>query len=131
MIHSTPSPFPPSFPPFHHNLDTRGLHTLADLCLRSADYNQPLQINTHTTPIVHSYATGTDSIKAEPFSRTREHDLSPVTSDGDAEDKQDQESSNQAIDVVGEDDEASKGGVQGVNSQRLERLDDELEKMLQ
>lgn len=132
MIHNTPSAFSSSFPRFHHNLDTHGLHTLADLCLRSADYNQPLQISTHTSPIVHSYVTSTDQVKTEAFSRTRDHDLSPVTSDGDAEDKEDQERGGKPIDVVGEDDERSlSAGIKCVNSKRLERLDDELEKMLQ
>ena len=128
MIHSNPATYSNSFTGFHHNLDTHGLHTLADLCLRS-DYNQPLQISTHNSPIVHSYATS-EQVKSESFSANRDNDLSPVASDGDTEDKEAR--ATKMIDVVGEDDERNLPvGVQGVNSQRLERLDDELEKMLQ
>ncbi|EDO26057.1 predicted protein [Nematostella vectensis] len=116
---------PPVYTPtysYHPNLDTRGLHTLAELCLRRADYNPALRSTDSASQVTDTAGSGYVSTGVK-----REHDYSPLESGGEAYvDERDEE---KIIDVVGEETKETASGK--AKNARLERLDDELEKMLQ
>ncbi|XP_031570901.1 gastrula zinc finger protein xFG20-1-like [Actinia tenebrosa] len=129
---TTPPTYSTSFTGFHHNLDTHGLHTLADLCLRRAEYNTTQITSPQTTTDLPSYQNE-KSGKFQTNRLKREQDLSPVESVGETytEDIKEEDGSDKPIDVVGDDEEIRKGDKnENVNTARLERLEDELEKML-